>query len=88
MMCDLCKNVRIFWLFAITTLALNVAHAQTDFYDQGMKSYRSKAYDKAAYYFDLAIKKSPKEDKLFFMKGKCKVELEQYNEALDNFTQA
>lgn len=75
--------------FCITVGWVYDIQAQSvDFYDQGEKLYRAKSYEKAAQYFDYVLKMKPDDVKAYYMKGKCKVELDQYNEALDNFTKA
>jgi len=82
-----------FEIFFILILALNitsksVAQESNDQLDMAKKAYANSAYDKAARHLDYVLKEKPSSDEAYFFKGKCKIELDQYNDALDSFTNA
>lgn len=67
---------------------LSKAQDNADQLDLAKKAYASNAFDKAAKHLDYVLKDKPNSDEAYFFKGKCKVELDQYNDALDNFANA
>lgn len=71
----------------IVFIELNAQDASEQM-DLAKKAYATNSYDKAAKHLDYVLKAKPNSDEALFFKGKCKVEMDLYNEALDSFTQA
>lgn len=78
------------YLIFILLFTFNFLKAQdnADQLELAKKAYASNAFDKAAKHLDYVLKDKPNSDEAYFFKGKCKVELDQYNDALDNFANA
>ena len=57
-------------------------------FEKANKYYLSRQYKETIPYLNLAQKDNPKDHKIFFMRGRCNLELELYNQALDDFAMA
>lgn len=79
-------NFNLFLILFLASVA--IAQDSGDQLDMARKAYANSNFDKAAKHLEFVLKERPNSDEAYFFKGKCKIELDQYNEALDNFTSA
>lgn len=79
--------MKIFYLVLFFGFVLEVqSQSAADQLDMARKAYASNAFEKAVKHLDYVLAEKPNSDQVHFFKGKCKIELDLYNDALDSFT--
>ncbi len=84
------SNIKHFLIcILVLNLTLNLSAQESgDQLDMARKAYANNAFDKASKHLEYVLKEKPSNDEAYFFKGKCKIELDLYNDALDSFTSA